>query len=108
MASRRRPILLGWRLGAALLILLLSGACSTPIGVIRGSTQAVYRAATSNVLATGRPSEWSKQVLSRAGLSEWSCQGHPGTVEEMRRILREHVGEVRAAPAEQAPGRAGR
>ena len=87
MASRRRPILLGWRLGAALLILLLSGACSTPIGVIRGSTQAVYRAATSNVLATGRPSEWSKQVLSRAGLSEWFETDPEAGLRELRQLL---------------------
>lgn len=68
-------------------------------GTLRGQTDGVvaYESAHLDGVAT--------EVVVR---SAHSCQGHPGTVEEMRRILREHVGEVRAAPAEQAPGRAGR
>jgi pimeloyl-ACP methyl ester carboxylesterase len=81
----------GWRLAAALLVPLLATACSTPIGVIRGSTQEVYRASTSNVLSTGEPSEWSTQVLNREGLAERFETDPEASLVELRRQLEPRV-----------------
>ncbi len=47
---------------------LLSAACATPIGVVRGSTQEVHRHLTASVLSAGEPSDWSIQVLHRNNL----------------------------------------
>ena len=49
--------------------LLLASACATPIGVVRGDPQSVYRALTSSVLSTGEPSASTAQVLHRRGLA---------------------------------------
>jgi hypothetical protein len=49
--------------------LLLATACATPIGVVRGTPQSVYRALTSSVLSTGGPSGPTAQVLHRRGLA---------------------------------------
>ncbi len=78
--------------GLALVCLaLLASACATPIGVVRGSTQEVHRALTSNVLSAGRPSEWSKQVLQRNNLFE-RFEDDPGaTLEELRKRLQDRV-----------------
>src|SRR5688572_7816205 len=51
-------------------LLLLISACVTPIGVVRGTTQEMHYALTSNVLSAGEPSSWSKQVLHRTNLTE--------------------------------------
>ncbi|HXV49747.1 MAG TPA: hypothetical protein VEB61_13150, partial [Candidatus Binatia bacterium] len=51
-------------------LLLLSSGCSTPIGVVRGTTQEMHYALTANVLSAGELSTWSKQVLHRANLTE--------------------------------------
>ncbi len=49
-------------------VLLLASACATPVGVVRGNPQSVYRALTSSVLSTGEPSASTAQVLHRRGL----------------------------------------
>ena len=51
-------------------LLLLVGACATPIGVARVDTQSVYRSLTVSVLSTGRPSAATEQVLVRTGLAQ--------------------------------------
>ena len=51
-------------------LLFVVSACVTPIGVTRGTTQETYYTLTANVLSAGEPSNWSKQVLHRANLSE--------------------------------------
>lgn len=56
-------------LAVLLVALALGSACSTPIGVIRGDRQSMYRTLTSSVLATGSPSGASEQVLNRLGLA---------------------------------------
>src|SRR5688500_15095999 len=53
-----------------LALLLLASGCVTPIGVVRGTTQEMHYALTSNVLSAGEPSSWSKQVLHRTNLTE--------------------------------------
>jgi hypothetical protein len=64
-----RPIKYHW-LSFTVLALLFSYGCSTPIGVVRGTTQEMHYALTANVLSAGEPSSWSKQVLHRTNLTE--------------------------------------
>jgi pimeloyl-ACP methyl ester carboxylesterase len=85
--ARGRPPTRRWGLGAAALVLLLSGACATPIGVIHGSTQTVYQASTANVLSSGQPSLWSTHVLNRAGLAERFEEEPEASLEALRRLL---------------------
>ena len=63
-------------------LLLLVGACATPIGVARVDTQSVYRSLTVSELSTGRPSATTEQVLVRTGLAQRfhddARQGEPG------------------------------
>jgi len=54
----------------AAVVLLFSYGCSTPIGVVRGTTQEMHYALTANVLSAGEPSNWSKQVLHTTNLTE--------------------------------------
>jgi hypothetical protein len=49
--------------------LLLASACATPVGVVPGNPQLLYRALTSSVLSTGEPSASTAQVLHRRGLA---------------------------------------
>ena len=49
--------------------LLVASACATPVGVVRGNPQSVYRALTASVLSTGEPSASTAQVLRRRGLA---------------------------------------
>ena len=54
--------------GVAGVVLLLATACATPVGVVQGSTQDVYRTLTRSVLSTGKLSPLSEQTLRRLGL----------------------------------------
>jgi hypothetical protein len=58
-----------WQLGFAI-IALFASACATPVGVTRLDEQAAHRELTANVLSTGKPSEYSTQLLERKALSE--------------------------------------
>jgi pimeloyl-ACP methyl ester carboxylesterase len=58
-----------WTLGFAI-IALFASACATPVGVTRLDEQAAHRELTTNVLSTGKPSEYSTQVLERNALGE--------------------------------------
>ena len=51
-------------------IALFASACATPVGVTRLDEQAARRELTANVLSTGKPSEYSTQLLERKALSE--------------------------------------
>ena len=51
-------------------MLLLTTACATPVGVVHGSRQHVYRALTRSVLSAGTLSPLSEQTLRRRGLEE--------------------------------------
>jgi pimeloyl-ACP methyl ester carboxylesterase len=53
----------------ALVVLSVSG-CATPVGVTRLDEQAAHRELNSNILSTGKPSEYSTQVLERSALSD--------------------------------------
>jgi hypothetical protein len=74
-------------LGALVLVLALAGACATPIGVVRGETRDVHRALTSSVLVTGRPSEWSTQVLHRDNLFERFEEDRAAALRELHQRL---------------------
>ena len=58
-----------WPIGFAI-IALFASACATPVGVTRLDEQAAHRELTANVLSTGKPSEYSTQLLERNALSD--------------------------------------
>jgi pimeloyl-ACP methyl ester carboxylesterase len=58
-----------WTLGFVI-IALFACACATPVGVKRLDEQAAHRELTANILSTGRPSEYSTQMLERRALTE--------------------------------------
>jgi hypothetical protein len=57
-------------LPALVIVALLSAACATPVGVVRGDTQDLYRTLTRNVLSAGKLSPLTEQTLRRYGLDE--------------------------------------
>ena len=63
------PSIRTWTLGLAI-IALFASACATPVGVTRLDEQAAHRELTANVLSTGKPSEYSTQLLERNALGE--------------------------------------
>jgi hypothetical protein len=63
--------------------------------VVRGSTQEIQLALTSNVLSAGTPSSWSTQVLHRTNLLERFAADPETTLENLRKILTQPVGEER-------------
>ena len=58
-----------WFLGIAFVLLFTNG-CATPVGVKRLDEQAANRVLNANILSTGEPSEYSRQVLERTDLNE--------------------------------------
>jgi pimeloyl-ACP methyl ester carboxylesterase len=50
-------------------VLCISG-CATPVGVTRVDLQAADRELNANILSSGKPSDYSTQVLERTALSE--------------------------------------
>jgi hypothetical protein len=75
--------------------LMLVNGCATPIGVVRGSTQDIQFALTSNVLSSGTPSSWSTQVLHRTNLSERFAADPEKSLGDLRTMLTQPVGEER-------------
>ena len=51
-------------------MVLCSGGCATPVGVKRLNEQAAHRELNANVLSTGKPSDYSTQILERSAPSE--------------------------------------
>ena len=51
-------------------IILFGSGCATPVGVTRLDEQAAHRELNSNVLSTGKPSDYSTQILERTALGE--------------------------------------
>jgi len=58
-----------WALGLAV-IALFASACAPPVGVTRLDEQAAHRELNANILSTGKPSEYSTQLLERKALGE--------------------------------------
>ena len=84
--SIRRPIKT-WTLGFAI-IALFASACATPVGVTRLDEQAAHRELTANVLSTGKPSEYSTQLLERNALGERFDQDPQRVLAELNSGLR--------------------
>ena len=89
---RRRQLIHGIALVS---LLLLVSACATPIGVVRLSTQQMYRDLTANVLSVAEPSDWSTQVLQRLNLFERFDQDAEATLAELHKTIQQQVSEDR-------------
>ena len=74
-------------------LLLLGQACATPVGVVRLDTQEVYRGLTASVLSTGRPSDWSVQVLQRRNLFAQFDQHPEAALAELHKTIQQQVSE---------------
>jgi pimeloyl-ACP methyl ester carboxylesterase len=59
-----------WSVAVVAFAILLSSGCATPVGVKRLDEQAAHRALNANVLSTGKPSDYSTQILERSALSD--------------------------------------
>jgi pimeloyl-ACP methyl ester carboxylesterase len=81
---RRRQVI---QITALVGLLVLAGACATPIGVTRGSTQQLHHELTASVLSAGTPSAWSRQVLDRNNLVERFDADPEATLGELRKTL---------------------
>jgi triacylglycerol esterase/lipase EstA (alpha/beta hydrolase family) len=67
-----------WTVVLAIVVLFSSG-CATPVGVKRLDEQAAHRELNANVLSTGKPSDYSTQLLERSALTD-RFQSDPQTV----------------------------
>ena len=97
-SHRVSNVLWQWQMAqwAALsVLLLLVSACSTPIGVVRGTTQEINHLLTANVLSAGELSSWSSQVLQRNNLFERFKADPEATLSELRKILAQPSSEER-------------
>ncbi len=65
-------------------LLLLSTACATPVGVVRGGTQDLHRTLTRSVLSAGRLSPLSEQTLQRLGLDDRFKKDPDAALAELR------------------------
>ena len=81
------------QLAVLLTLVFLVTGCSTPIGVVRGTTQEVYYALTANVLSAGEPSSLSKQVLQRTNLVERFDADATAALAELHKSLSLLVGD---------------
>ena len=68
------------RLAAASALLLLVGACATPVGVSHLDARAVERELTESALTSGRASASSREVLTQLGLRERFATDPDGTL----------------------------
>jgi pimeloyl-ACP methyl ester carboxylesterase len=59
-----------WSVVVVAFVILFSSGCATPVGVKRLNEQAAHRALNANVLSTGKPSDYSTQILERSALSD--------------------------------------
>ena len=67
-----------WTAALAIIALFASG-CATPVGVTRLDEQAAHRELNANILSTGKPSDYSTQILERTALSD-RFESDPQTV----------------------------
>jgi len=65
-------------------VLLLSAACATPVGVVHGTTQDVYRTLTRSVLSAGTLSPLSEQTLRQRGLETRFAAAPDAVISELR------------------------
>ncbi len=71
-----------WTVAFAIIVLFTSG-CATPVGVKRLDEQAAHRELNANILTTGKPSDYSTQILERSALSERFKSDPPTVLAEL-------------------------
>ena len=59
-----------WGFVVVAFVVLLSSGCATPVGVKHLDEQAAHRELNANVLSTGKPSDYSTQILERSALTD--------------------------------------
>src|ERR1700722_19960546 len=64
-------------------IVLSASGCATPVGVKRLDEQAAHRELNANILSTGKPSDYSTQILERSALSERFKSDPPSVLAEL-------------------------
>ena len=52
------------------LVLVFANGCAIPVGVTRLDEQAAHRELNANFLSTGKPSDYSTQLLERTALAD--------------------------------------
>jgi pimeloyl-ACP methyl ester carboxylesterase len=67
-----------WKVALVLIVIFATG-CATPVGVKHVDQEAAYRTLDANILTSGKPSAYSKQLLERNALVK-SYQEHPQQV----------------------------
>ncbi len=67
--SFQRRLAPSWTVALAS-IAVFASACATPVGVTRLDEQAAQRELNANVLSTGKPSDYSMQILERSALTD--------------------------------------
>src|SRR6202795_2765440 len=72
----------------ALAVLSVNG-CATPVGVKRLNEQAAHRELNANILSTGKPSDYSTQILERSALTERFKSDPPSVLAELNSGLGE-------------------
>ena len=76
--SFRHRLAANWTAFLVLIAVVASG-CATPVGVKRLDEQAAHRELNANVLSTGKPSDYSTQILERSALTD-RFKSEPQTV----------------------------
>ena len=69
---------------ALAIVVLLPTGCATPVGVVHGDTQDVYRTLTRSVLSAGKLSPSTEQTLRRYGLDERFDAEPEAVIEQLR------------------------
>jgi pimeloyl-ACP methyl ester carboxylesterase len=64
-------------------IVLSASGCATPVGVKRLDEQAAHRELNANILSTGKPSDYSTQILERSALAERFKSDPPAVLAEL-------------------------
>lgn len=73
------------RRAALILLLAVTGACATPVGVTRQDPKVLYRSLTQSVLSGEAPSAFTEQLLRRHGLDDAFAKDPEGVLEELHR-----------------------
>ncbi len=64
-------------------VILSASGCATPVGVKQLDEQAAHRELNANILSTGKPSDYSTQILERSALTERFKSDAPSVLAEL-------------------------
>lgn len=73
------------RRAALIVLLVVTGACATPVGVTRQDPKVLYRSLMQSVLSGEAPSAFTEQLLRRQGLDEAFAKDPEVVLEELHR-----------------------